>query len=162
MNERTHYLGKLCPRHLDLKGERYKSSRCCVACVREGVRRARTRPEGRGRREYLRKRRRRHNNPTKYLWERAKRRSKQLNIPFDIELGDIIIPDRCFVFGFPIQVMSDDQDCSATVDRIINHLGYVKGNIVVVSWLANQLKRDASLLELRLLAKFYKRFERRR
>lgn len=47
------------------------------------------------------------------------------------------------------------RDNSPTLDRIRNELGYVPGNVAVVSYRANRLKSDASLDELRAITKFY-------
>jgi len=41
---------------------------------------------------------------------------------------------------------------------INNYKGYIKGNVIIVSWKANRLKWDASKDELLKLANFYKRF----
>jgi hypothetical protein len=38
-----------------------------------------------------------------------------------------------------------------SLDRIDSSLGYVKGNVWVISWRANHIKTDATLDELRLL-----------
>jgi len=35
-------------------------------------------------------------------------------------------------------------DNSATIDRIDNGLGYVKDNVLIVSWRANRLKSDGT------------------
>lgn len=42
-----------------------------------------------------------------------------------------------------------------SIDRIRNDVGYIKSNILVVSWRANRLKGDASLAEMQALAAFY-------
>lgn len=42
-----------------------------------------------------------------------------------------------------------------SLDRKDNSLGYVKGNVVIVSLKANKIKRDATPLELRQVADFY-------
>jgi hypothetical protein len=39
----------------------------------------------------------------------------------------------------------------------VPHLGYVRGNVIVVSTRANRLKGDATLDELLRLAEFYQR-----
>lgn len=46
-------------------------------------------------------------------------------------------------------------DGSPTIDRIINDLGYVKGNVIVISWRANRIKSDATLAELKAIVAFY-------
>lgn len=44
---------------------------------------------------------------------------------------------------------------SPTLDRLDNTKGYVRGNVIVVSYRANRLKSDATIYELRRLAEFY-------
>lgn len=44
---------------------------------------------------------------------------------------------------------------SPSLDRIRNELGYVRGNVIVISNRANRLKSDASIEELRDIASFY-------
>jgi hypothetical protein len=42
-------------------------------------------------------------------------------------------------------------DNSPSLDKIIPSLGYVRGNVQVISQRANSIKRDATLAELELL-----------
>lgn len=44
---------------------------------------------------------------------------------------------------------------SPTLDRIRPDLGYVKGNVIVISGRANRIKSDATIEELRDIASFY-------
>lgn len=46
-------------------------------------------------------------------------------------------------------------DHSPSLDRIRGDLGYVPGNIIVISNRANRIKSDASIRELRDIASFY-------
>jgi hypothetical protein len=82
----------------------------------------------------------------------AKKRAKHINVDFNLTKQDIIIPEFCPVFGIKLEVSSDYQGPgSPTLDRINNDLGYTKENVIIVSWKANTLKRDASLIEMKLL-----------
>ena len=87
------------------------------------------------------------------MWLVAKSRAKSKNLPFNIELTDIVVPDRCPVFGTEWDF--DRKEGTPSLDKIAPSKGYVKGNIVVVSMRANRLKNDATPEELRLLAEFY-------
>ena len=56
-----------------------------------------------------------------------------------------IAPENCPVFGEPMSKGTKDRHTfSPSVDKIIPEKGYVKGNIQVISWLANAMKRDAT------------------
>ena len=103
-------------------------------------------------RDYLK--RKRQENPEYYLWKSAKKRAKDKQLDFDIEVSDIIIPQFCPLLNIPI-VHKVGKGCrcknSPSLDRLDNSLGYVKGNIVVVSWRANFLKSDAEFQELQQL-----------
>jgi len=93
------------------------------------------------------------NNPEKILFMAARRRAKLQNIPFNIELTDIIIPEFCPIFGFKLGHGSNrvPADSSISIDKIDNTLGYTKNNIIIVSWLANKLKSVSSHNELKVM-----------
>ena len=103
-------------------------------------------------RNYLRKKRQ--DNPEYYLWKAAKRRAKIKSLDFDIEVSDIIIPQLCPLLNIPI-IHEVGKGCrnphSPSLDRIDNRFGYIKGNILVVSWRANFLKSDGTIEEFELL-----------
>ena len=90
------------------------------------------------------------------LWAAARGRAKELGLPFDLDLNDIVLPQFCPVLGLELKTYPGPmEDSSPTVDRIVPELGYVQGNIVVVSNRANRLKNNASIEELSRLASFY-------
>lgn len=92
----------------------------------------------------------------KVLYSNSKQRAKKSNIEFTITKEDIIIPDVCPVFGFPLKRENRETWMYApSIDRIDNTKGYVKNNIIVVSRRANLLKKDATIDELKKLADFY-------
>ena len=92
------------------------------------------------------------------MWGNAKRRARRKRLPFNIEPGDIKIPARCPVLKIPlVKCKRRSGDCSPTLDRVIPEKGYVKGNVIVVSKLANQIKSSATVPQLYAVAMFYAR-----
>ncbi len=105
---------------------------------------------------------------TSHLVSGAKRRAKDKNLPFDIDLDYVRsmvgenaeLAFHCPVFGIPL-----DWSCmrsneakplpnSPSIDRIDPERGYVKGNIKIISFRANQIKSDGSPSELKLVAAY--------
>jgi len=86
------------------------------------------------------------NNLEKYLVHNAKQRAKKYGIPFDITYKDIVIPECCPYLG--IKLVPFSEWSSPSLDKIIPELGYVKGNIQVISTKANTMKNSATHDEL--------------
>lgn len=86
----------------------------------------------------------------------AKSRAKKAGILFSIVASDLSWPETCPVLGIKIDyaVRGHANGNSPSVDRTNPRLGYVPGNVVVMSQRANFLKRDASLEELRKLGAY--------
>jgi hypothetical protein len=83
---------------------------------------------------------------------RAKSRAKKNNLPFNIELDDIVIPERCPLLGIKIESTEvRNSPNNPSLDKIIPEKGYIKGNVWVISNRANTLKNDATLQELKTL-----------
>jgi hypothetical protein len=93
-------------------------------------------------------------NLAKYLLSSAKARAFTAGIAFDLEPTDLVVPDRCPVFGVEMSYGTGRgrTDNSYSIDRLDNKLGYVKGNGAVISWLANRLKSDATASQLERVA----------
>lgn len=88
------------------------------------------------------------------LLTRVKERSKRHNMVCDITIEDIVIPEKCPLLGIPFAYGSKhDRWHSYSLDRIDNSLGYVKGNVQVISYLANTMKSQASKEQLITFAK---------
>ena len=82
----------------------------------------------------------------------AKERAIQEGLPFDIELDDVVIPCVCPLLGIDIHKDSEKLcDNSPSLDKLIPSKGYVKGNVLVVSYKANRIKSNASIDELMTL-----------
>lgn len=86
----------------------------------------------------------------KSLLEAAQSRAKLKSLPIDITLEDIIVPDVCPVLQIPLSKSKTGRaaDTSPSLDRIVPELGYVKGNIQVISNKANMMKNNATFDEL--------------
>ncbi len=94
------------------------------------------------------------------MLHRAKGRAKRLKVPFNIEIKDIIVPEYCPVFpSIKLEYNGNLKYNSPTLDRINTKLGYVKGNIQVISWKANRLKSDATLKEMRNILIYMEKYE---
>ena len=96
------------------------------------------------------------------LWNAAKQRAKRQGIPFDLsplDLKELGIPEVCPVLGIPINQSPGDgtgerTDNSPSLDKFIPPLGYVKGNVHVISWRANRIKSDGSPEEWEKIAEW--------
>lgn len=88
------------------------------------------------------------------LFRNARSRSKKLNLPFDITHSDIVIPEICPLLNIPLfSSIGFPTDNSPTLDRIIPALGYIKGNIQVISMRANRIKDNATFEEFQTIYK---------
>lgn len=87
------------------------------------------------------------------LWKAAKARATKRGLPFSITPDDVVIPARCPVLDIPLvrNPSRGPYDSSPSLDRKVCSLGYVPGNVVVISWRANRIKNDATAAEVRNL-----------
>jgi len=91
------------------------------------------------------------------LWYQAKRRAQQENLPFEITVTDLRVPEFCPILGIALSRHNTKfEDNSPSIDKVIPHLGYIKGNVAIISWRANKIKQDASFEELFKIAGWVK------
>lgn len=98
----------------------------------------------------------RHESWSKWVLSNIKKRCKLNNIPFDITPEDIPLPEYCPVFGMKLNPgergyanKGEKRNWeSPSVDRVVPELGYVKGNVRVISMRANTIKNNATADEL--------------
>jgi hypothetical protein len=103
---------------------------------------------------------RRQKHPEKAMLLAAKNRSQKFGLDFNLEEGDIYIPDKCPVFGFPLVMHSGRNGGrfdSPSLDRVNPDKGYVKGNVQVISFKANAMKNNATQEELIAFANWIKK-----
>lgn len=99
-------------------------------------------------------------------WEKqrvkgAARRAKAKNLPFNIteEYVKSITPKDmiCPALGIKMNTSVEDLDSKPSLDRLVPEKGYVKGNVIVVSFRVNRIKTDATPEELMKVAIFYEK-----
>lgn len=90
------------------------------------------------------------------MWASAKWRAKQQLVPFDIAPEDIWVPEVCPVMGIPlvrhVGIRGPHRD-SPTLDKVDPAKGYIRGNVWVISHIANTCKQGLSISQLSILAK---------
>lgn len=98
------------------------------------------------------------------LVDGAKRRAKRDGVPFDESLRNFLsaAPSTlCECCGSALDYSSGrghlDRDHSPSLDRIEPSRGYVIGNIIVICWRCNVIKRDASLVEIENIRTYMRR-----
>ena len=92
---------------------------------------------------------------------RAKHRARARGIPFDLAVEDLLpIPIVCPVLGVRLAFNGGRMKRnSPSLDRMRPALGYVRGNVRVISQRANELKRDATADELEAVARYARQIE---
>jgi len=93
--------------------------------------------------------------PAWRMHQRAKQRCKMNGLDFNLDFDDIIIPEKCPILGITMNVNSGRSGAyrnSPSLDRIDNSKGYIKGNVWVISQLANAMKHAASIEDLKSFA----------
>lgn len=80
------------------------------------------------------------------MLHRAAARARDKGWDFALTVDDITpLPSVCPVLGIELRADSGYQDPHAySLDRVDNKRGYVRGNVVVMSYLANRLKNDGT------------------
>ena len=93
------------------------------------------------------------NNFIKYCISDAKKRSKRKGLPFSLCEDDVTVPEICPILLLPLYSgVGCKHDFSPSLDRIDNTRGYVKGNVQILSDLANRMKSSATPEQLLLFA----------
>jgi hypothetical protein len=102
---------------------------------------------------------RRYFRSRKFMWMRARSRARKCGFPFTCRIEDIPdMPLFCPVLGMPLAYGNGKQEnFSPSLDRIRPELGYVAGNIRIISHRANMLKNDATWQELLAVGEDLKR-----
>ena len=94
-------------------------------------------------------------HPKKIILSCCKQRAKRLGINFDLTEEDIELPEKCLYLDVPLTYIRGKgrQFSNMSIDRIDSSKGYVKGNIQIISDLANRMKQNATPEQLVAFAK---------
>lgn len=91
------------------------------------------------------------------LYQSSKRRAKQQGVPFGLTVGYLrqIWPEsgKCPVLGFRM-LLDGEVGQGPSLDRIDPALGYVEGNVRIISMRANALRSDGTWSELARVAAY--------
>lgn len=92
-------------------------------------------------------------------FDNKKINAKADNREFTIVFEDIVFPKDCPVLGIPLDYLGTNPraDNYPTYDRLNNNLGYVNGNVAIISWRANRIKNDGTAEEHSRIAAFLTR-----
>lgn len=96
----------------------------------------------------------RRENIENYIIQVAKQSAKKRGLDFNLEVSDIVIPEVCPIFNTPFESRGGRNPQAPSIDRINSTIGYVKGNIQIISWRANFLKSNGTPEEFKLLSEY--------
>lgn len=91
-----------------------------------------------------------------YIIRNIKFSAKRRNIEFDLHFKDIELPLYCPILNIELEYskkFAGNEINRATVDRIDNSKGYIKGNVIIISRLANTMKNSANFEQLNCFSK---------
>ena len=127
------------------KSKRLVSTCGCIQCAREIHQ-----PKDRDRYRY---------EDTFFRQFKARKQSaRSKGIPFTISFDEIEQPTHCPILGTKLNYgwsgSSGRDPAKASFDKIIPELGYISGNVKVISWEANSKKGDMTLEEITLIKEY--------
>ena len=93
-----------------------------------------------------------------HMLKRIERRANELSLPFNLDISDLKIPKYCPILNIELKPGEGKgpSDNSPSVDRIIPELGYIKGNINIISMKANKIKSNCCWEDILKVANYMK------
>lgn len=93
-------------------------------------------------------------NRKKLMFFKSRERAQEEQLEFSIEVSDILIPTHCPYLGIELthELGKGQLETNSSLDRIDSTKGYIKGNVQVISRLANTMKNNATPEQLKTFA----------
>jgi hypothetical protein len=100
-------------------------------------------------------------NTMSWQFRQRKNQSLKKGIPFTVEFDDIDQPEFCPILGIKLNYSwggkaGPTDNAKATIDKLVPKLGYIPGNVFIISWRANKLKSDMTFEELEKIMNYIK------
>lgn len=93
-------------------------------------------------------------DPINNMLSSSRCRARLSGLKHSIHYSDIVVPEVCPLLGTPLAYSASKvSPNSPSLDRIDSRLGYIPGNVWVISHRANSIKSNSSLEEFELIAK---------
>ena len=93
----------------------------------------------------------------------SRRRAKKAGVPFDLteEYLESIWTGVCPVFGtrFDLPGIASRSPQTPSLDKIVPHKGYIQGNVIWISDLANRIKQEATSSQIQDVATWLRQTE---
>jgi len=93
----------------------------------------------------------------KNRFRRKVQNCKDTKTPFLVEFDDLEWPLICPVLGIELDyygMLGSRNPASVSFDRVDSSLGYIPGNVHIISWKANRIKNDGTAEEHRKIADY--------
>lgn len=93
------------------------------------------------------------------LWSTAKKRAKAKGLDFTIKHEDIEYPPdgKCPILQCELKMHKGKMERhTPSLDRVDSNLGYVPGNVRVISWWANYLKEQLTKEQVERMLEYMK------
>ena len=90
-----------------------------------------------------------------YIIRNSKFMARRRGIHFDLKYTDFEIPEYCPILNIKLTYLNESNGnhfSHSSLDRIDNSKGYIKGNVIVISRLANAMKNEANFEQLELFS----------
>lgn len=95
-----------------------------------------------------------------YIVRNSKDSAKKRGLEFNLDYTDFELPEYCPILGIKLEYGAGHKGNApqhASLDRIDNSKGYIKGNVMIISKMANAMKNCASFENLNEFIKNYSR-----